>query len=71
MDSLEYRDLVGKQIAELATQNYRILRKSGITIRKTIDVLIATYCIENDIELIHNDKDFDELEEKLGLRVRH
>jgi predicted nucleic acid-binding protein len=70
MDSLEYRDLVGKHIAESAAQNYRILRKSGITVRKTIDVLIATYCIENDIELIHNDRDFDGIEEKLGLRVR-
>lgn len=70
MESLEYRDLVGKHIAEAAAQNYRLLRKKGITIRKTIDVLIATYCIENEIELIHNDRDFDGLEEKLGLRVR-
>lgn len=70
MDSLEYRDLVGKHIAESAAQNYRILKKNGITIRKTIDVLIATFCIENDIELIHNDRDFDGIEEKLGLRIR-
>ena len=70
MDSLEYRDLVGRQIAEAAAQNYRILRKNGVTVRKTIDVLIATYCIENDLELIHNDRDFDAMEEWLGLRVR-
>lgn len=70
MDSLEYRDLVGREIALAASQNYRILRKNGITIRKTIDVILATYCIENDIELIHNDRDFDPMEETLGLRVK-
>ncbi len=70
MDSLEYRDLVGRDIALAASQNYRILRRAGITIRKTIDVIIATYCIENDIELIHNDRDFDPMEEKLGLRIK-
>jgi len=70
MDSLEYRDLVGREVALAASQNYRILRKSGITIRKTIDVIIATFCIENDIELIHNDRDFDPMEERLGLRVK-
>ena len=46
MDSLEYRDMVGKDIALAASKNYRLLRKSGITIRKTIDVIIATFCIE-------------------------
>jgi len=70
MDSLEYRDLVGREIAIAASQNYRILRKSGITIRKTIDVILATFCIENDIELIHNDRDFDPMEKALGLRVK-
>ena len=70
MDSLEYRDLVGREIAVAASQNYRVLRKAGITVRKTIDVLIATFCIKNDLELIHNDKDFDAMEEKLGLKVK-
>ena len=70
MDSLEYRDMVGKDIALAASQNYRLLRKSGITIRKTIDVIIATFCIENDFELIHNDRDFDGIEQQLGLRVK-
>jgi len=70
MDSLEYRDFVGREIALAASQNYRFLRKNGITVRKTIDVIIATFCIENDFELIHNDRDFDGIEEKLGLRVR-
>jgi len=70
MESLEYHDMVGRDIALQAAQNFRILRKNGITVRKTIDVLIATFCIENDYELIHNDHDFDPMEEYLGLEVR-
>ena len=70
MDSLEYRDLVGREIAVAVSQTYRVLRKAGITVRKTIDVLIATFCIKNDLELIHNDKNFDVMEEKLGLKVK-
>lgn len=70
MDSLEYRDFVGKEIALAAAQNYRTLRRNGITVRKTIDVLIATFCIHNDFELIHNDRDFDGMEGTLGLKVR-
>lgn len=70
MDCLEYHDLVGKEIAIKAAQNFRKLRKNGITIRKTIDVIIATFCIENGYELIHNDRDFDPMENILGLKVR-
>lgn len=70
MDSLEYHDFVGKEIALAAAQNYRTLRRNGITVRKTIDVLIATFCIHHDFELIHNDRDFDGMERALGLRVR-
>jgi len=70
MDSLEYYDFVGKEIAITAAQNFRKLRKKGITIRKTIDVLIATFCIEYGFELLHNDRDFDPMEEVLGLRVK-
>ena len=70
MDSLEYRDLVGREIAVQASRNYRTLRKGGITVRKTIDVIIATFCIENGFELIHNDRDFDGIEAMLGLKVR-
>ena len=70
MESLEYHDFVGKKIALLSAQNFRILRKKGITVRKTIDVIIATFCIENGFELLHNDRDFDPMEEMLGLQVR-
>lgn len=70
MERLEYRDFVGKDIAFKAADNFRTLRKHGITVRKTIDVIIATFCIENGFELIHNDRDFDPMESILGLRVR-
>lgn len=70
MDSLEYHDLVGKEIALQSAQNFKILQRSGITVRKTIDVIIATFCIENGFDLLHNDRDFDPMEELLGLTVR-
>jgi len=70
METLEYHDFVGKDIALRAAQNYRKLRKSGTTVRKTIDVIIATFCIENDFDLLHNDRDFDPMERLLGLRVK-
>ncbi len=62
-------NMVGESIARKAAANYRSLRTNGITIRKTIDVIIATYCIENDATLIHNDRDFDPFERHLGLKV--
>ncbi|NLK45866.1 MAG: PIN domain nuclease [Treponema sp.] len=70
MESLEYYDFVGKDIAIKASENFRILRKKGITIRKTIDVLIATFCIEHEFALLHNDRDFDPMEKILGLKIK-
>ena len=64
---LEYFDLVGKEIALKAAENFRYLRKMGITVRKTIDVIIGTFCIESGIRLLHNDKDFVPLVEYCGL----
>lgn len=58
-------------LAIASARNYRALRKAGITIRSTIDCLIATFCIENGYELLHNDRDFDACEAHLGLRVVH
>ena len=70
MELLEYHDFLGKDIAiKTAANNFRILRKNGVTIRKTINVIIATFCIENDYELIHNDKDFNATDEILGLKM--
>ncbi len=70
MESLEYHDIAGRAIAYKAAENFRRLRKCGITVRKTIDVLIATFCIENRFELLHSDRDFDPMEDHLGLKVR-
>jgi len=63
--------MVNPALAVQSARNYRFLRQKGITVRKTIDSLIATYCIENDHELLHNDSDFDGYEKHLGLRVVH
>lgn len=59
----------GKENAIQSARNYRYLRKKGVTVRKTIDVMIATFCIENDFELLHSDKDFDPFEKHLKLKV--
>jgi predicted nucleic acid-binding protein len=69
LSDLPYADLVGREIAKAAADNYRKLRGRGITVRKTIDVIIGTFCIAGDHELLHTDRDFDPLEEVLGLRV--
>lgn len=63
--------LANPGLAVQSARNYRFLRQKGVTVRKTIDSLIATYCIENDHELLHNDSDYDGYEEHLGLRVVH
>ena len=52
-----------------AARNYRQLRAHGRTVRKTIDCLIATFCVMNNHELLHNDRDFDAFEQLLNLRV--
>jgi len=54
-----------------AAENYRSLRKRGITIRKTVDCLVASFCIEHGHELLHNDRDFEAFEKHLGLQVVH
>lgn len=66
---LEYYDLVGRKIAFKAAENYRYMRQKGITIRKIIDVIIGTFCIEKQIKLLHNDRDFDPLVKFLGLEI--
>ena len=63
--------MVSSELAVQSARNYRFLRQKGVTVRKTIDSLIATYCIENDHQLLHNDNDFNGYEEHLGLRVVH
>ncbi|QEL25492.1 PIN domain nuclease [Bosea sp. F3-2] len=61
--------LLGPSLAPRAAANYRRLRQRGITIRKTADVIIATYCIEHGHLLLHQDRDFDPMVEHCGLRT--
>ncbi len=61
--------MVNPELAVQSARNFRLLRRKGITVRKTIDSLIATYCIENEHDLLHNDSDFDGYEKHLGLKV--
>lgn len=61
----------GIEMAILSAWNFRVLRAEGITVRKTIDCLIATFCIERGHALLHRDRDFDPFETHLGLRVIH
>ncbi len=64
-------EIVTPELALQSARNYRMLRRKGVTVRKTIDSLIATYCIENEHDLLHNDSDFDGYEKHWGLRVVH
>ncbi len=61
----------GRELAITAAQNYRSLRGQGHTIRRTIDCLIATFCLEAGHTLLHRDRDFDVFEKALGLKVVH
>jgi predicted nucleic acid-binding protein len=67
--SLDFVALGGEDVAVEAAANFRRLRAVGVTVRKTIDTVIATRCIVSGYELLHADKDFDAFEQHLGLRV--
>ncbi len=68
LTSLPIIELVGGDIAIQAANNFRTLRSLGITVRKTIDTLIATSCIEKGLALLYSDKDFNPFVEHLGLQ---
>ncbi len=68
LTSLRMIDLGGKEIAIQAARNFRKLRALGITVRKTIDTVIATRCVENGFKLLYSDRDFDPFVRHLGLR---
>jgi predicted nucleic acid-binding protein len=67
----EIFDTRGVELAIASARNYRQLRARGLTVRKTIDCLIATFCIIDSHSLLHSDRDFDPFEEALALRVIH
>ncbi|MGH8503926.1 MAG: type II toxin-antitoxin system VapC family toxin [Gammaproteobacteria bacterium] len=68
-EPLAFSSMLGKRVAIESASNYRRLRRRGVTVRKTIDVIIATFCILNGHRLLHSDRDFDVMEAHLGLAV--
>ena len=68
LTALKIYKILGIKMAILAADNYRTLRKKGVTVRKTADTLIATFCIEQNIPLLFSDKDFNPFVKHLGLR---
>lgn len=66
--ALDVVEIGGQEVAIQAAKNFRTLRQQGVTIRKTIDTLIATRCIESGHALLYSDRDFDPFVEHLGLR---
>ena len=61
--------MVSPHLAAQAAANYRALRGQGVTVRRTMDLLIGTFCIERGHALLHSDRDFDGMERFLGLAV--
>ncbi|SFE04708.1 PIN domain nuclease [Nitrosomonas sp. Nm166] len=68
LSSLPIYNMLNTELAYKSADNYRLLRKKGFTVRKTIDVIIATFCLEHDFALLHCDKDFLPFHQALGLR---
>jgi predicted nucleic acid-binding protein len=61
--------MLDPDLAVQAAANYRLLRSKGVTVRKTIDLIIGTFCIEHGHALLHDDRDFDAMQRHLGLRA--
>ena len=70
LTSLTVVDLCGREIAIQAARNFRALRSLGVTVRKTMDTVIATRCIESGDDLLHDDRDFEPFVKHLDLRCR-
>ena len=66
---LPFEPMLGRRVALQSATNYRRLRRQGVTVRKAIDVRIATFCIMNNHALLHRDRDFDPIERWLDLKV--
>jgi predicted nucleic acid-binding protein len=67
--SLPQFEMVGFSVAEKSAANYRLLRSKGVTVRKTIDVLIGTFCAEHGFKIVHYDSDFDLMAKHIGLDI--
>ncbi|MBI9083172.1 MAG: PIN domain nuclease [Desulfobacterales bacterium] len=69
LGALPFRQIGGYPVATQSARNYRTLRKAGVTVRKTIDVMIATFCIMDGLTLLHNDRDFVPMAAHLSLKT--
>lgn len=69
LSNFRFMEMLGQELAIKSAKNYRFLRKKGVTVHKTIDVIIGTFCIHHNISLLHDDQDFDPLTKHLGLRT--
>lgn len=69
LSALPFRQMSGYSVAIQSAENYRKLRKTGITVRKTIDVIIATFCMAEGLTLLHDDRDFDPIAELFPLQT--
>lgn len=66
---IPFMPMGGQVLAIESAMNYRLLRKKGVTVRKTIDVMIGTFCIHHQFSLLHDDRDFDPMVKFLGLEI--
>ena len=69
LSSFEMHEILNETIAIKSAENFRELRKKGVTVRKTIDTIIATYCIENQVSLLQSDRDFLPFSKYFGLHL--
>jgi predicted nucleic acid-binding protein len=66
---IPFMSMGGQALALESAVNYRLLRSKGVTVRKTIDIIIGTFCIHHRYPLLHNDRDFDPMVKFLGLEI--
>ncbi len=69
LSALPFRQIGGYNVAVQSAQNYQLLRKIGVPVRKTIDIIIATFCIMEGLTLLHDDRDFDPMVSHFSLKT--
>jgi predicted nucleic acid-binding protein len=69
LSNFQFMEMLGRELAIKSAENNRFLRKKGVTVRKSVDVMIGTFCIHHDISLLHDDQDFAPLVKHLKLNA--
>jgi len=69
LSNFQFMEMLGQELAIKSAENYHFLRKKGVTVRKTIDVIIGTFCVHHNISLLHDDQDFDPLTKHMKLKA--